>query len=123
MITISERRAWVSDARQEIGTVRQLLLSPGPDTYDRCRPRLERAIGCLESFEKAVREEPYSNPQHVRRELEGIRRELEQVTALINGAAAFYQGLGQILAAAATGYTPAGQPGVWQPPARLSAEG
>ncbi len=123
MKTISERRAWVSDARQEIGTVRQLLRAPGPDTYDRCRPRLERAIGYLESFEKAVREEPLSNQQHARRELQLIRRELEQVTALINGAAAFYQGLGQILAAAATGYTPTGQSGVWQPPARLAVEG
>ncbi|MCE5308598.1 MAG: hypothetical protein LLG20_13245 [Acidobacteriales bacterium] len=123
MKTITERRTWVSEARQEIAAVRQLLRSPGPDTYDRCRPRLELAIGYLERFEMAVRAEPFSNQQHARRELEGIRRELEQVTALINGAAAFYQGLGQIVAAAATGYTPAGHPGVWQPRARLAVEG
>ena len=119
----SERRNFATDVRQDLGAVRQLLRSPSLETYDRCRPRLEHAIGCLEQFEKAMRTAPISDQQHARRDLEQIRRELDQVAALVDGAAAFYQGLGQILAAATTGYTPSGSTGPWNPGTRLAVEG
>jgi hypothetical protein len=118
----SGERTWTSDVRQEIGAVRQLLKSPDMETYDKCRPRLERAIECLGQFEKTIRIAPISDQQHARRELEQIRRELHQVAALVGGAAAFYQGLGQILAAA-SGYTQTGETGTWKLGARLALEG
>jgi len=92
------------------------------ETYDKCRPRLERAIESLEQFEKIIRTAPISEQQHARRELEQIRREINQVAALVGGAAAFYQGLGQILAAA-SGYTQTGETGTWKLGTRLAVEG
>ena len=119
----SERRAWTLDVRRELGAVRQLLRSPNVETYDRCRPHLECAMGCLERFEKTIRTAPISDQQHARRDLEQIRRELDQVAALMQGAAAFYQGLGQLLAAATSGYTRTGETGTWDPGMRLAVEG
>jgi hypothetical protein len=118
-----ERRAWTSDVRRELDVVRQLLRSPNVETYDRCRPRLEHAIGCLEQFEQTIRTSPISDQQHARRELERIRRDVDQVAALMESAAAFYQGLGQILAAATSGYTRTGESGRWTAGTRLAMEG
>jgi hypothetical protein len=123
MNQLSQQDGWIGQVRQDLGAVRQLLRSPSLETWVRCCGRLEHAIGCLKNVEELLRAAPPSGAQHSRRELELVRRELDEVAAMVQGAASFYEGLGQILASATAGYTITGKCGAWRPAARLAVEG
>jgi len=119
----SQLDGWIGEVRQDLGAVRQLLRSPSLETCVRCCSRLEHAIGCLRNLEERLRAAPLSGTQPSRQQLELVRRELDEVAALLQGAASFYEGLGQILASATAGYTITGKCGPWRPLARLAVEG
>ena len=114
---------WVSEARAELGEVRRLLHAPSPEALDRCGPHLEQAIKRLASLEAWLRSGARPNRQELRQNLDQIRREMSDIGALMESAAGFYQGWGQLLASLTGGYSPKGVPPA--PPAirRLALEG
>jgi len=114
---------WVRQAQAILRQVRQLLLSPTPQSLEHSAPHLEAAAGCLKALEHALRAGAAPPRQSVLPELSELRRQVLLVQALLQQAGAFYVGWARLLAATLGGYTPQGEPAV--PPAvrRLSMEG
>ena len=119
----ADSREWTERARIELRAVRELLRRPTPEALRQCAPRLEQATGNIEALESWLMGGGAPRGAGLRTELGEIRGELAQVSALLEGAAGFYEGLGQLLRTAACGYGPGGSRQDWQPGPRLVTEG
>ena len=103
----------VKQARRSIRLIRQRLLNPTPRVMDTCVPHFKVAIDCLAQLQSLLGSETSITfgRRVLRAEIVDLRAELAQVNALMNNAAAFYQGLAQLMASGEdemAGYTPAG---------------
>ncbi len=86
--------------------VRQKLLKPTPDTLDACGPHLRNAIesiGWLQSRLETGTSTPASSRGTLQWEMDELRCELSQATALMRNAASFYGGLARLLSPADDG--------------------
>ena len=112
----------VQRARASLREARQLLVFPTPETLTGSVPPLERAIRCLETLEQSLRSgRPVgTDREELRSALEGLRKEVRPLRALLENAAGLYSGWARWLYTAACGYTARGEPtapqelrGVW----------
>jgi hypothetical protein len=101
-------RSSISAVRGHIAALRAALLSRSPEPIEECLPRLVEAVGCLSQMERQLRAECALDPESLK-ELKALKRDLRAVGKLIEHGAKFYQGWANLLSAATTGYTPAGE--------------
>src|SRR5260370_30893144 len=83
----------VRQARRSISMVRQKLLKPTPEALDACVPHLRNAIesvGWLQSRLAAGTSASSSPGGTLRREMDELRPQLSQATALIRNASSSY---------------------------------
>jgi len=111
--------ARVKSARGHVVAVRAALQSPSPEELGRCIPLLDEAVACLKAMEP-VRD---TRQTDLVRELDALRFELGVVRRLIEGGNQFYRGWARILAMAAVGYTPTGDPAPLPAPGSVSVQG
>jgi hypothetical protein len=97
----------VRQARRKLHQVREILISPSPEKLGECGPVLEDAAGLLGSLLESRTNG--AAPPLLAEELQGLRRELSVVTALMQQAAGYYLGWAQMLGAATNGYTNHGE--------------
>ncbi len=86
--------------------VRHKLLKPTPDALDACGPHLRNAIestGWLQSRLETGTSTPASSRGTLQWEMDELRCELSQATALMRNAASFYGGLARLLSPADDG--------------------
>jgi hypothetical protein len=128
-IVIDERRAPARDgevdrvraARRKLHQVREILMMPSPERLGECGPVLEEAADLLKCFLES--RSGGASASHLAEEVQGLRRELTVVTALMQQAAGYYLSWAQMLGAATSGYTNEGAiPPLTSRP-RLSVEG
>ena len=100
--------------RRRLAEVRFLLISPSPDEVNRCVPLLEEAITRMQAIQPA--------PERTG-ELRALRFELGVVGRVAAGGAEFYHEWARMLAAAAAGYTAAGEPAPLTAAGSLSVRG
>jgi hypothetical protein len=117
----------VKQARRSLRLIRQRLLNPTPKVMEMCVPHFNVAIDCLAQLQGLLRSETsiIFGRGTLRAEIVELRAELAQVRALMNNAAVFYQGLGQLMGGGEedmAGYTAAGLLAT-STPARLQLEG
>jgi hypothetical protein len=123
-VTLGEIRS----ARARLGEVLRALSSSSaphvvtPEEIGGCAPLLEEAIACLRAM-PAPQNPSLRNGPELAREFEGLRFELGVVRRLIEGGAEFYRGWARILATAAAGYTPSGEPAALTASGSVSLEG
>jgi hypothetical protein len=110
----------ISAVRQHVAALRAALLSSSPGPIEQCLPRLVEAAGCLGSIERELRERQSRMDRTVQSdtanvdaesvyELNALKGDLRAVHKLIEQGAKFYQGWANLLGAATSGYTPAGE--------------
>lgn len=90
-------------ARRGVELVRKRLLSPTPGTIEQCAAPLSDAIECMEQIQVHLRNVPPgsgASVQLLRGEIRSLRGDLTTVTALLQSAAAFYEGYGRLLGTA-----------------------
>ena len=90
-------------ARRGVEQVRKRLLSPTPGAIENCSEPLSDAIVCmgrLQTYLRSPQAASGSSIQLLRSEIRGLRGELTVVTALLQSAAAFYEGYGRLLGTA-----------------------
>jgi hypothetical protein len=97
----------VAEARRRLREVKDILMTPSPEHLEACGPALEEAAGLLGPL-LAQRKTGAGIPLLVR-EVEGLRRELAAVTALMQQASRYYLGWAQMLGTAAGGYNDHGE--------------
>ncbi len=105
-------------ARASLQKFRLKLLRPSVAALESGSADLMFAVGCLERLEPVLKSRgtlPLAIERALRLEVAGLRRDLEQVKALLEGAGRFYQGWSRLLGCAtgaeAANYTADGQPG------------
>ena len=115
-------------ARRSIGLIRRKLLNPTQEVLDACIPHLRSAIDSLEYLQRLLIK-PDSQLGSCRAALENevheIRRELNNVNALMRNACRFYTGLARLLVPPpeeTLGYAPSG-PVPLRPTSTLVLEG
>jgi hypothetical protein len=113
--------AQVQRTRARVGEIRATLRSPTAEEIGGCVPLLEEAIACLRAVEAAADDRERWGEAAL--EMAGLQFELGVVGRLIEGGAAFYQGWARVLATAAAGYTPAGEPAALNAPGSVSVQG
>jgi hypothetical protein len=128
-IVMNETRAPARDgevervraARRKLRQVREILMTPSPEGLGECGPVLEEAAELLKSLLEIAR--GGRNIPLLADEVQGLRRELTVVQALMQQAAGYYLGWAQMLGAATNGYTNQGAvpPLITRP--QLSVEG
>jgi hypothetical protein len=99
----------VQRARASLGEARRLLLRPTAGAIEESAAHIKAAVDALRGV-------PAS-------ETAALRKEAAIVTALFEGAAAFYFGWARVLFTAACGYTASGEPAPPGPLRRVSVEG
>ena len=109
--------AQVKIARERVGAVRAALRSATPEEIGGCLPLLDEAIGCLHAVPTAPHDPELAG------ELDALQFELGVARRLIEGSAEFYRGWAGVLATAAAGYTPAGEPAALTAPGSVCLEG
>src|SRR5438046_8770932 len=109
--------AQVKIARGRVAAVRTALQWTTPQEIGGCLPLLDEAIGCLHSVPTAPHDPELAG------ELETLQFELGVVRRLIEGSAGFYGGWARVLATAAAGYTPAGEPAALTAPRSVCTVG
>ena len=105
-------------ARASLQKFRLKLLHPSAAALESGSADLLFAVESLERLEPVLRSQgprPVALDQALRLEVAGLRRELQQVNALLEGAGKFYQGWSRLLGCAAeeeaANYTAYGRPG------------
>jgi hypothetical protein len=120
-IEIDDAVRKVQQARRRVAQVRRALGSQEPGELNACVPVLNEVIGCLGEMqawgEKLLRRDP-----GLARELEALRFDSGVVRRMIEGGSRFYQGWARMLAIAAAGYTPSGEPAALTAPGSVSYE-
>jgi hypothetical protein len=86
-------------ARRSIGLIRKRLLNPTPKVLENCVPHFKVAIQCLTAVQDQLASDVAIafGREALRMEIAELRYELSQVNALMKNAAAFYDGLAQLL--------------------------
>ena len=113
----------VRRARRKLRHVTEMLLTPSPELLEGCGPALEEAAALLGSLlEDRTGTVPGPVPA-MHDELQGLRRDLTVMTALMEQAAGYYLGWAQMLGAAVGGYTSQGNVPPLAVDSRVSVEG
>jgi hypothetical protein len=106
-------------ARASLQKFRLKLLRPSIAALESGSADLMLAVDCLGRLEPVLRSRgprPVAVERALRLEVGGLRRDLQQVNALLEGAGRFYQGWARLLGCAtgeeAANYRASGQPGV-----------
>jgi hypothetical protein len=107
----------IKTARGRLQEFRLKLLTPSVGALESGSADLMVAVECLTQLEPVLASRPRSvsvdRALHV--EVAGLRRELEQVNALMDGAGKFYEGWARLLSSASdeatANYTANGKPG------------
>jgi len=122
MSNINAELGQIRAARASLQKYRLKLLRPSVAALESGSADLLFAVEALERLEPVLRSRgprPVALEQALRVELAGLRRELQQVNALLQGAGRFYEGWSRLLGCAAddgaANYTANGQPGVLFP--------
>ena len=122
MSNINAELGQIRAARASLQKFRLKLLRPSVAALESGSADLLFAVEALERLEPVLRSRgprPVALEQALRLELAGLRRELQQVSALLQGAGRFYEGWSRLLGCAAddgaANYTANGQPGVLFP--------
>jgi len=109
-------------ARASLQKFRLKLLRPSVAALESGSADLMFAVGCLERLEPVLRSRgrcPLAVEHALRLEVAGLRSDLQQVNALLEGAGRFYQGWARLLGCTtgeeAANYTANGQPGASVP--------
>ena len=87
-------------ARKGIEQIRKQLVSPTTESVHACAGPLSEAMRCMEMLQAELRQLPSRNTGLARElgpEVLGLRKELSQVTALLQSAAEFNEGYGRLL--------------------------
>jgi hypothetical protein len=108
-------------ARARMREARLALSFAGPEEISGCVRLLEEAVACLRALPPATDRGMKTDPE-MAREWEAVRFEWGIVRRLIEGGGQFYQGWARILAAA-SGYTPSGEPVALTAPGSVSLKG
>jgi hypothetical protein len=90
-------------ARTSLGKFRLKLLDPSLAALERGSADLRLAVEYLEQLEPVLRSRgarPPALDQALRFEITGLRRDFQQVSALLEGAGQFYQGWSRLLGCA-----------------------
>jgi len=98
----------VRGARRKLSQVREILMIPSPEQLGECGPVLEEAAELLGSLLESRKCGGPGIPL-LAGEVQGLRRDLMVVTALMQQAAGYYLGWAQMLGAATSGYTNHGE--------------
>jgi hypothetical protein len=119
MLNTNAESGQIKAARASLQKFRLKLLRPSTTALESGSADLLFAVEALERLEPVLRSRgprPVALEQALRLELAGLRRELQQVNALLQGAGRFYEGWSRLLGCAAddgaANYTANGQPGV-----------
>jgi hypothetical protein len=103
-------RANIKLVRGHVAALRIALLSHTPEPIERCLPRLVDAAGCLGMIEQELRaRRPGRADAQSIQDLNVLKGELRAVHKLIEHGAKFYQGWANLLSAATSDYTRAGE--------------
>lgn len=118
MLNMNAELEQIRAARASLEKFRLKLLRPSVAALESGATDLLFAVECLERLEPVLRSRGLCSvavEQALRLEVSGLRRELQQVNALLQGAGNFYQGWSRLLGCAtddeAANYTANGQPG------------
>jgi hypothetical protein len=118
MSNISAELRQLKSARASIQKFRLKLMRPSVAALESGAVDLAFSVQCLERLEPVLRargSRPLALEQALRFEVAGLRRDLQQVNALLQGAGKFYQGWSRLVGCAAEeespNYTANGQPG------------
>jgi hypothetical protein len=107
----------IKTARGSLQEFRLKLLTPSVGGLESGSADLMVAVECLTQLEPVLASRPRSASvdRALRTEVAGLRRELEQVNALMDGAGKFYEGWARLLSSASddatANYTANGKPG------------
>lgn len=121
MLNTNAELGQIKAARASLQKFRLKLLRPSTTALESGSADLLFAVEALERLEPVLSRgpRPVALEQALRLELAGLRRELQQVNALLQGAGRFYEGWSRLLGCAAddgaANYTANGQPGVLFP--------
>jgi hypothetical protein len=122
MLNTNAQLGQIKAARASLQRFRLKLLRPSIAALESGSADLLFAVEALERLEPVLKSRgprPVALDQALRLELAGLRRELQQVNALLQGAGTFYQGWSRLLGCAAddgaANYTANGQPGALFP--------
>jgi hypothetical protein len=101
------------------------LLSPTPEAVENTGLHLERAAVILERLAQRLKTGGIdeAGQRELRATLEALRREINRLRVLLEGAAALRLAWARMLYATAYGYTPQGEPAPPQVGRRLAVEG
>jgi len=122
MLNTNAELGQIKAARASLQKFRLKLLRPSIAALENGSADLLFAVESLERLEPVLRSQgprSVALEQALRLELAGLRRELQQVNALLQGAGRFYQGWSRLLGCAAddgaANYMANGQPGALFP--------
>jgi hypothetical protein len=108
----------IKTARARLQKFRLKLLRPSVGALESGSADLMVAVECLSQLEPVLASRPRtaSLDRSLHLEVAGLRRELQQVNALFEGAGKFYEGWSRLMSSAvddaASNYTANGKPGV-----------
>ena len=104
----------IEAARRSVETARKRLLHPTLEALGHCLGDIESAIRSMRRVEAALQSQPETRkavPRSTGVKLQRLRRELDQVNALMQNAAQFYSGWAALVLPqedTAASYTPSG---------------
>ena len=96
-------RERAQEARRCVGKMRQKLLCPTPEALESGAGDLAEAIRCLQRLEADLNSRPHAEPAAraaLEAEIGSLRRDLQQVNALLEQSAKFYEGWARLAGAA-----------------------
>ena len=106
----------IKTARARLQKFRVKLLNPSVGALESGSADLRVAVECLSQLEPVLATRPRSASvdRALQQEVAGLRRELQQVNALFQGAGKFYEGWGRLLSSddGDANYNYRGKPGV-----------
>ena len=117
MSIVSTELEQIKTARARLEKFRLKLLRPCVGSLESGSADLMVAVKCLSQLEPVLASRPRSASldRSLHLEVAGLRRELQQVNALFEGAGKFYEGWSRLLSSAteeaAANYTASGKPG------------